>query len=136
VRRLSDAGHDQALPTLLEVFEAEAGERAQRRTERLLKYSRLPAGKTFETIERARLPRPGPRQTRRARDGRVPRPRRQRLLLRAARARKKPTPPRRSDTPRCRADTPFSSRPPSGSCRSCSQPSATCRCRGSASGWV
>jgi DNA replication protein DnaC len=58
VRRLTDAGHDHALPTLLEVFEAEAGERSQRRTERLLKYSRLPAGKTFETIERARLPRP------------------------------------------------------------------------------
>ncbi len=25
VRRLTDAGHDHALPTLLEVFEAEAG---------------------------------------------------------------------------------------------------------------
>jgi DNA replication protein DnaC len=58
VRRLTDAGHDQALTTLLEVFEAEAGERAQRRTERLLKYSRLPAAKTFETLERGRLPRP------------------------------------------------------------------------------
>src|SRR5271165_3183235 len=56
-RRLTDAGHDDALPILLEVFEAEAGERAQRRTERLLRCSRLPAGKTFETIERGRLPR-------------------------------------------------------------------------------
>jgi DNA replication protein DnaC len=58
VRRLTDAGYHEALSTLLEVFEAEAGERAQRRTERLLKYSRLPAAKTFETLERARLPRP------------------------------------------------------------------------------
>jgi len=58
VRRLDDAGHHDALPTLLEVFEAEADERAQRRTERLLKMSRLPAGKTLETLERGRVPRP------------------------------------------------------------------------------
>jgi DNA replication protein DnaC len=57
-RRLTDAGHDAALPTLLEVFEAEADERAQRRTERLLRASRLPADKTFDSLERARLPRP------------------------------------------------------------------------------
>jgi hypothetical protein len=37
VRRLTDAGHPDALPTLLEVLEAEAGERSQRRTERLLR---------------------------------------------------------------------------------------------------
>src|ERR1019366_5819415 len=41
VRRLTDAGHDAALSTLLEVFEAEADERAQRRTERLRRTSRL-----------------------------------------------------------------------------------------------
>jgi DNA replication protein DnaC len=58
VRRLTDAGHHDALPALLDVFETEAGERAHRRTERLLKYSHLPAGKTLETLERARLPRP------------------------------------------------------------------------------
>ena len=56
-RRFTDAGHDAALPTLLEVFEAEAGERGQRRTERLLKAARLPAGKTFEALDRARVPR-------------------------------------------------------------------------------
>jgi hypothetical protein len=33
VRRLTDAGHDAALSTLLEVFEAEADARAQRRRE-------------------------------------------------------------------------------------------------------
>jgi DNA replication protein DnaC len=58
VRRLTDAGHDDALSTLLEVFEAEADERAQRRTERLRRTSRLPGDKTFETLERDRLPRP------------------------------------------------------------------------------
>jgi len=58
IRRMTDAGQDAALPTLLQVFEAEADERAQRRTERLLRASRLPPGKTFETLERARVPRP------------------------------------------------------------------------------
>jgi DNA replication protein DnaC len=56
--RIADAGHDAALPTLLAVFEAEADERGQRRTERLLRASRLPPGKTFETLDRSRLPRP------------------------------------------------------------------------------
>lgn len=58
VPRLSQAGHDQALPTLLHVLEAELEERGQRRCERLLKASRLPAGKTFETLDDSRLPRP------------------------------------------------------------------------------
>jgi DNA replication protein DnaC len=58
IGRLVDAGHDAALPTLLEVFEAEADERGQRRTERLLRASRLPPGKTFEMLDRSRLPRP------------------------------------------------------------------------------
>jgi DNA replication protein DnaC len=57
VPRLTEAGHHQALPTLLEVFEAELEARGQRRCERLLKASRLPAGKTFDSLEEARLPR-------------------------------------------------------------------------------
>ena len=57
VRRLTDAGHEAALPTLLQVLEAEADERGQRRTERLLKASRLPPGKTLDTLDRARVPR-------------------------------------------------------------------------------
>jgi DNA replication protein DnaC len=56
--RLTDAGHAAALPSLLAVLEAEADERGQRRTERLLRASRLPADKTFETLDRGRLPRP------------------------------------------------------------------------------
>ena len=57
VRRFTDAGHAEALPTLLEVLEAEADERGQRRTERLLRASRLASGKTLETLDRTRLPR-------------------------------------------------------------------------------
>jgi DNA replication protein DnaC len=57
VRRFTDAGHEGALPTLLEVLEAEADERGQRKTERLLRASRLPPGKTIETLDRTRLPR-------------------------------------------------------------------------------
>lgn len=57
IRRFSDAGHDAALPTLLEVLEAEADERKHRRTERLLKTSRLPPGKTLDSLDRSRLPR-------------------------------------------------------------------------------
>lgn len=57
VGRFTQAGHDDALPTLLEVFEAEQGERGQRRCERLLRASHLPPGKTFDTLDEARLPR-------------------------------------------------------------------------------
>ena len=57
VRRFTDAGHADALATLLEVLKAEADERAQRKTERLLRASRLPPGKTLETLDRSRLPR-------------------------------------------------------------------------------
>lgn len=57
VRRFTDAGHEAALSTLLEVLEAEADERGQRKTERLLRASRLPPGKTLETLDRTRLPR-------------------------------------------------------------------------------
>jgi DNA replication protein DnaC len=57
VRRFTDAGQADALATLLEVLEAEADERGQRKTERLLRASRLPPGKTLETLDRARLPR-------------------------------------------------------------------------------
>lgn len=57
VSRFNTAGHQDALATLLEVLEAEADERGQRRTDRLLKASRLLQGKTFETLDRERIPR-------------------------------------------------------------------------------
>lgn len=56
--RLSAAGFEEALPVMLEVLETEAKERLDRRRERLLRASHLPPGKTFETFERARLPKP------------------------------------------------------------------------------
>lgn len=58
VTRFTQAGYDAALPTLLEVLEAESDERRQRRCERLLKASHLLPGKTFATLDEARLPRP------------------------------------------------------------------------------
>ena len=58
VPRLTQAGHHDALPVLLEVFEAEAEARRQRRIARLRRTSRLPPGKTFETLDTGRLPGP------------------------------------------------------------------------------
>lgn len=58
VPRLAAAGHDEALLLLAEVFELEAGGRAERRVDRLRKASKLPPGKTFDTLDRARVPRP------------------------------------------------------------------------------
>ena len=56
--RLTEAGHEEALPVVLEVLESEAQERLDRRRQRLLRASHLPPGKTFETFDRARLPKP------------------------------------------------------------------------------
>ena len=58
VARLAAAGHDEALALVAEVFELEATTRGDRRIERLRKASKLPPGKTFTTLERARVPRP------------------------------------------------------------------------------
>lgn len=56
VARMSAAGHADALPTLLEVFELEAEARRERRVERLRRASHLPPGKTFATFDDKRLP--------------------------------------------------------------------------------
>ena len=58
VKRFEQAGCEDALPTLLEVLEAEAGGRSLRRSERLLRASRLPLGKTMATLDLDRLPKP------------------------------------------------------------------------------
>lgn len=58
VSRFTRAGHEAVLPTLLEVLEAEHDERGQRRCERLLKASHLPAGKTFRHPRRIPLASP------------------------------------------------------------------------------
>jgi len=56
VRRVRDAGHEQALPILLEVLRAEADGRKGRRVERLRKAARLPPGKTMDTLDMNRFP--------------------------------------------------------------------------------
>jgi DNA replication protein DnaC len=54
--RFQAAGQGDALETLCEVLELEAGDRRERRVERLRRAARLPAGKTFDTLEVPRLP--------------------------------------------------------------------------------
>lgn len=58
VPRLTQAGYPEAVPLLVEVFEAEAEARRQRRIVRLRRAARLPPGKTFETLDAGRLPLP------------------------------------------------------------------------------
>jgi len=58
VPRLTQAGHHQVVPLLVEVFDAEADARRQRRIARLRRAARLPPGKTFETLDAGRLPLP------------------------------------------------------------------------------
>ena len=56
--KLLEAGLEQSLPIILDVLETEAAERQDRRRERLLKASHLPLGKTLDTFDLARLPKP------------------------------------------------------------------------------
>jgi DNA replication protein DnaC len=56
VTRFKEAGLGHVLPLLLEVLELEAGDRRQRRIQRLLHAAKLPPGKTFDTFLDARLP--------------------------------------------------------------------------------
>jgi DNA replication protein DnaC len=56
VARFQAAEHGKALETLLEVFELEAGDRRQRREDRLRRAAKLPAGKTWDTLDTTRFP--------------------------------------------------------------------------------
>ncbi|HEY6219727.1 MAG TPA: IS21-like element helper ATPase IstB [Gemmatimonadaceae bacterium] len=56
-RRLEKSGHAAALALLLEVAEMEAGDRRERRIDRLRRSSMLPPGKTLDAFDLARLPR-------------------------------------------------------------------------------
>jgi len=58
VQRLVAGGHENLLPLVTEIFELEAGDRRERRVDRLLRLSKLPPGKTRNTLDEARLPRP------------------------------------------------------------------------------
>jgi DNA replication protein DnaC len=57
-KRFVQSGHPEALDTLLAVFEMEAGDRMDRRVDRLRKASHLPPGKTFATLKKDRFPPP------------------------------------------------------------------------------
>lgn len=57
VRRLVAGGHGDALAVVAEVLEFEAAGRSERRVDRLRRASKLPPGKTFETLDKARVPR-------------------------------------------------------------------------------
>jgi len=58
VPRFTLAGHAGAVPVLQEVLELERDARQQRRIDRLRRASRLPPGKTFDTLEATRFPAP------------------------------------------------------------------------------
>ena len=56
VQRFQADQQGSALKTLLAVFELEASDRHQRRVNRLRRASKLPAGKTWENLDRSRFP--------------------------------------------------------------------------------
>jgi DNA replication protein DnaC len=56
VPRLRSAGHGDLLADLLEILELEAGDRRERRVDRLLRASKLPPGKTFANLDDKRFP--------------------------------------------------------------------------------
>jgi DNA replication protein DnaC len=58
VSRLATAGHDEALALLAEVCELEADARKERRVDRLRRASKLPSAKTFDSLDRDRVPKP------------------------------------------------------------------------------
>ena len=58
VPRFIQAGRDDVLPLVCEVLELEAGDRRERRVDRLRRAAHLPPGKTFATLDQGRFPRP------------------------------------------------------------------------------
>lgn len=58
VVKFTQAGHADVLPLVLDVLQLEESDRRERRTDRLRRASRLPPGKTLETLDSTHLPRP------------------------------------------------------------------------------
>ena len=58
VKRVAETEWSGVLPLLLEVFELEASDRRERRVERLLRASHLPATKTMEALQLGRFSKP------------------------------------------------------------------------------
>jgi DNA replication protein DnaC len=54
--RFVNAGHADELELLVETFELEANDRRERRVDRLRRASKLPLGKTLQTLELTRFP--------------------------------------------------------------------------------
>ncbi len=69
VRRVVEAGHEAALPVIHEVLESERYDRWERRVMRLRHASKLPPGKTFDTLELDLLPLPLARKIRELANG-------------------------------------------------------------------
>ena len=90
VGRFSQAGHADALVTLVEVMEQEAEDRRLRRVDRLRRASKLPAGKTWDTFEHDRTPVQLRQQIERLGEGDFVRSRRQCSGVRDARHRQDP----------------------------------------------
>jgi DNA replication protein DnaC len=67
--KLIEAGHVDALRLVHEVFVAEADDRHERRVDRLRRASQLPPGKTFDTLDATRLPKPLMRKLHQLADG-------------------------------------------------------------------
>jgi DNA replication protein DnaC len=57
VTRFAAAGQDEALALLAELFELEADARRERRVDRLRRASKLPPAKSFDSLDRERVPR-------------------------------------------------------------------------------
>ena len=57
VPRFAAAGQDEALALLVEVCELEADARKERRVDRLRRASKLPPAKSFDSLDRERVPR-------------------------------------------------------------------------------
>nr|MBK7069133.1 ATP-binding protein [Deltaproteobacteria bacterium] len=133
VRRFGDAGHHAALSTLLEVLEAESDERGQRRTDRLLKASRLLPGRPSRRST-ARGSRAASSQTRRNRVRASSSKRAANVLCFGLPGRGKTHAACALGHALVRQDTPSSTRPPSASCRISSPrsgPGPPARCRSS-----
>ena len=71
--RFVDAGHGDVLGLVLELFELEAGDRRERRVDRLRRASRLPPGKTLDTLDLSRFPKQLAAKVKELRQGRLPR---------------------------------------------------------------
>ena len=69
VPRMTSDGFEDALPSLLEIFEQEQSDRKERRVERLRRASKLIPGKRFDTLDDSCLPRELARKLRELAEG-------------------------------------------------------------------